>query len=114
MTKGKKPKKNKENTFYKEKPDPPKPTIPNDILMDFLEKKIKISEVKNITNIKDSFLWGENIQRYRINVWVAKEVEGLYWPVNSIEHSWFVHYIKEDKKIVDKTVQPKPKKERIF
>ena len=81
------------------------PRIPKKILNEFLESKIKISELNNVSMIEDGFLWtGNKSQRYRINVWLSEELEGMYCRKIYIGHSFFVHYNKETKEITDHTV----------
>ena len=89
-----------------------KSTIPNQILKDFLEEKIQLSKMHNVLQIVDGFLWEQaGVERYRINVWKKESVEGYYCDRVYISNSWFVHFDRAKKLIVDKTVAPKPKDE---
>ena len=91
------------------------PSIPKKVLNEFLEKKIRLKDIKNVSLIEDGFLWtGNNTQRYRINVWVSEEIEGQYCLKHYIKYSFFVHYDKVTETITDKTVAPKPDKDKIF
>jgi hypothetical protein len=85
-----------------------KPSIPKTVLQEFLESKIKLSQVKNIKEIKCGFLWDrDGLQRYRINIWQEEHKDGQYCSRFYIGHSWFVHYCTRTKEIVDKTILPK-------
>lgn len=92
-----------------------KPSIPNDILKSFLDEHITLEDAVKVNQVVDGFLWEKgDIQRYRINVWMIEYIEGMFCPRNYIGYSWFVHYNTSDKTLTDKTIAPKPKKERIF
>ena len=52
IKKNKKSKKRKPN-----KPEAPRPTIPNEVLKEFLETKINVDDSKNVINITDRFLF---------------------------------------------------------
>ena len=91
------------------------PSIPKKVLDDFLQEKVKIKKMRNVSMIEDGFLWtANNTQRFRINVWVAEEIENHYCLKNYIKHSFFVHYDKVTETITDKTVVAKPEKDKIF
>lgn len=97
------------------KPEPPKPTIPNELLKAFLEERITTEDAVKVTQVVDGFLWEKgDIQRYRINVWMKEPVEGMFCDRNYIGESWFVHYDKKNKTLTDKTIEPKPKQEKVF
>ncbi len=83
--------------------------IPSDLVNKFLEGKIKASDTPRVRDIKQTNLWDN---RYRINVWLEQLDEGQYCPRIWIEYSYFVHFV--DNKIIDKTIPPKPKEEKIF
>ncbi len=101
--------KKKKTTDYSEPKGKQKPQIPQEILKDFLEDKIKLSEVKNIKEIKCGFLWDrDGLQRYRINIWQEEHKDGQYCARFYIGHSWFVHYCTRTKEVTDKTIEPKP------
>lgn len=85
--------------MVKEKPMEIDPTI----LEDFVGK------VDNLWFIESKFLYNN---RFRINVWTETYKEGYYSAFHKIEKSYFVHYV--DGVIIDKTIAPKPKKERLF
>ena len=92
-----------------------KPTIPNDILKVFLDRNINKEDNKKINMVVDAFLWQlGNIQRYRINVWMKEPVDGMFCERHWIGYSWFVHYDVTNKTLTDKSIAPKPKKEKIF
>ncbi len=88
--------------------------IPEEILMDFLEDKVKLSQVKDITQIKASYLWESgDIQRYRVNIWVKEQLDGAFCHRHYIgKNSWFVHYHVKEQMIIDKTVAPKEKENK--
>lgn len=82
-----------------------KPRIPTDILDTFLIDKIKDEDKKKIVKVSDHFLWkGNDVDRYRINVWMQESIEGYYCNRNYIGYSWFVHYYTATKTIIDKTL----------
>lgn len=84
----------------------PDPKMPQDILSDFLEEKIKVRDIPNVYKIKDNFLWEKDgVQRYRINVWVEEYEDGRYCPKIYIKHSFFVRFNKETEQVVDKTIE---------
>lgn len=92
-----------------------KPSIPKQILLDFLETKIKLSSVSNITNVKDHFLFEKNnVQRFRVNVWQTEIIPDMFCSKNFIGYSFFINYHKDEQMIIDKTIPQKPKKERIL
>ncbi len=92
-----------------------KPTIPNEILKQYLDERIELGDVRKINKVVDGFLWEKgDIQRYRINVWMKEPIEGMFCDRHWIGYSWFVHYYKNTEVIEDKTIAPKPKKERMF
>ena len=92
-----------------------KPQLPADVLNEFLEQKIRISEVKNIHDIRCGFLWDrDGLQRYRINVWTETRVDGQYCSQFRITWSFFVHYDATSGVLVDKTVEPKAEEEKVF
>lgn len=95
-------------------PVPNSKDIPEEILMDFLEDKVKVSQVKNITQIKAVYLWElGNIQRYRINIWVKEQLDGAFCHRHYIgKNSWFVQYHVKEQMIIDKTVAPKEKENK--
>ena len=68
-----------------------------------------VGKVDNLWRLEAKHLWDN---RFRINVWTEIYKEGHYCAFHQIEQSYFVHYIND--KIVDKTIEPKPKKERLF
>lgn len=82
-----------------------KPSIPRDVLISWLENKIKMSGIKNVSIFRAGFLWEHgDIERYRINVWVREQLEDQYCDRIYIAYSWFVHYHRRTKIIVDKTI----------
>lgn len=79
-----------------------KPSIPREVLIPWVEDKIK--SLRNVSLIRGGFLWEHgDIERYRINVWMRETVEGQFCEKIYISHSWFVHYHRRTKLIVDKT-----------
>ncbi len=88
---------------------PRKPEIPQDAVKEFVENKIPSKDKCKIGTIKCTNLWDN---RFRINVWMEEHEEGRMVPKIWIGYSYFVHY--HDGLIIDKTILPKPKKERIF
>jgi len=99
----------------KEEARKPDPKILPDVLNRFLQDKIQLKTIRNILMVNDNFLWKQgDVMRYRINVWVQDRIDGQYCPKTYIAHSFFVHYHHKDKKIVDKTIEPKPEQEKVF
>lgn len=83
----------------------PKLSIPRDVLISWLENKINMSGIKNVSMFRAGFLWEHgDIERYRINVWVREQLEDQYCDRVYIAYSWFVHYHRRTKIIVDKTI----------
>ena len=81
-----------------------KPKVPDKILNDFLEDKINISTLEDISKIRASFLWEVGgIERYRIDIWNKAYVEGSLYPSTKIIHSFFAYYYREKDTLVDKT-----------
>lgn len=96
--------KKKAQEEYVEQKAPPKPTIPNDILKAFLDRHVTISDAVNITQVSDGFLWEKGgIERYRVDVWMKRDVEGQYCHDNYIGYTWFLHYNRQDQTLTDKT-----------
>lgn len=93
----------------KEIAEPKKPEIPRDVLDKFLRDKINLPSGTSVKKIKCNPLWAD---RHRVNVWVEKYKEGSYYPAIWIEYSYFLQFKKN--KIVDKTIEPKPEREKIF
>ncbi len=88
-----------------------KPKIPDKTLKDFLEEKVNLSSLEDISKIRAAFLWEVgNIQRYRINVWHKVYKEGSLYPSTKIIHSFFVHYYPEENRVADKTTEKNPRK----
>lgn len=82
------------------------PTIPDYLLEQFLEFKIDLSEIPNVKKIKSIYLWSrDNVERYRVNIWteVDKNRNGDIIKGNSITHSFFVHYDRDEMLIKDRT-----------
>ena len=91
------------------KSKPKKTEVPKNILDKFLKNKINLPKGINVKEIKCNHLWHN---RYRINVWVEKYEEGSFYPEVWIEYSYFVHFHED--MIIDKTIAPKPQKDKIF
>ena len=97
------------------KAKPKKPEIPDKILKDFLEEKVNLSSLKDISMIRAGYLWtAGDVQRYRVNVWMTTYEGGTFCPNTRIVHSFFVHYYTDEQMIVDKTTEPTEKKDKIF
>jgi len=89
---------------YIEPKAPPKPTIPNDILKTFLDRHVTVSDTVNITQVTDGFLWEKGgIERYRVNVWMKRDVEGQYCHDNYIGYTWFLQFDRDSETLTDKT-----------
>ena len=88
---------------------PQESAIPRNILNKFLAKKIKEEDNKKIT-LKECSPVGHD--RYRVDVWLKEHDEGFYCPRVWIGYSYYLEY--KDGKIVDKTIYPKPSKEKMF
>lgn len=90
---------------YVEPPEPPRPTLPNDILKAFLDRHIKVEDAPNITQISDAFLWAQGgLERYRVNVWMKEDIEGQYVSRNYIGYTWFLHFDRDTDTLTDKTL----------
>jgi hypothetical protein len=88
-----------------------KPKIPDEILNDFLEEKINLSSLEDISKIRAAFLWHVgSVQRYRIDIWNKVYKEGSLYPSTKIIHSFFVHYYPEENRVADKTTEKNPRK----
>jgi hypothetical protein len=82
-----------------------KPKIPQDCLTSFIESKTTSAQAVYFNRIDCTFLWESgDVQRFRINIWVEKNVEGSIYPHNYIGHSFFVHYDKLNGEVIDKSV----------
>lgn len=82
------------------------PKIPEHLLEQFLEFKIDLSEIPNVKKIKSIYLWSrDDIERYRVNIWteVEKNRNGDIIKGNSITHSFFLHYNRDEMLIRDRT-----------
>lgn len=92
-----------------------KPTIPRQLLIDFLEEKMTLSSVANITDVKDHYLFEKNkVSRHRVNIWKQEIIPDMFCKKNFIAYSFFLNYHLAEQMIIDKTIPQKPKKERIF
>ena len=88
-----------------------KPKIPDKILRNFLEEKINLSNLEDISKIRAAFLWHVgSVQRYRIDIWNKVYKEGSLYPSTKIIHSFFVHYYPEENRVADKTTEKNPRK----
>lgn len=105
MSKGKtKPKKTV--TKRERKPDPPKPIIDPDLLNAFLHAELTLGEAAKIKRVESKFLWGKDVERYRINVWMAEtHSEDPFGAKNYIGKSYYLHYDRKGKSIADKTIK---------
>lgn len=82
-----------------------KPKIPADILAEFLARNISDADKKAGYTVRSHFLWKNgDVERYRINIWMVKHVEGQYCDRNYIGYSWFTHFHNNTKTLVDKTI----------
>lgn len=80
------------------------PVLPSEVMENFLNDKIKLDMLSNVFMVKSHFLWdsSDGIERYRINVWMEEDVEGLNFGRNYIGHSFFVKYnVKKNKILKD-------------
>jgi hypothetical protein len=86
--------------------EPRKSEIPDKILRDFLEEKINLSSLENISMYRAGFLWEvRGVERYRVNVWSKTYEDGQFCPNTKIAYSFFILYYPEDCSIVDKTTE---------
>ena len=87
------------------------PVVKSEKPMEIDPKTLKefVGYVDNLWFIESKLLYNN---RFRINVWTETYKEGYYCAFHKIEKSYFVHYV--DGTIIDKTIAPKPKKERLF
>lgn len=86
-----------------------KPDLPAEKLQNFLEYRVYLKDGVKITNIHAGFLWKvDNIERYRVNVWVKQDGREY------ISHSFFVHYDLASKEIVDYSIEQVSEKKRFF
>ncbi len=102
-------KKKPEPKQIKKKQDDIKEAMPQDKLDKFLEDKISREEMRKVTEIRATNVF-DNF--YRVNAWMEEYKDESICPRVWIGYSWFLKY--EDGKIMDKTIEPKPKKEKIF
>tara|TARA_R110000824_G_scaffold140233_1_gene305969 strand:+ start:4071 stop:4376 length:306 start_codon:yes stop_codon:yes gene_type:complete len=96
------PKKTKQTA---KKKTPMKKDIPKEVLSEF------VGHVPNLWMISAINLWDN---RYRINAWTEEWKDDCITPSYKIEKSFFVHYHDAEQMILDKTLAPKPKSEKIF
>lgn len=83
---------------------PKNPSIPKKKLDEFINGKM-LKDSAYFTRVDCHFLWESGgVERFRINIWVEKDVKGAVYPQNYIEHSFFVHYDGMTGEINDKTV----------
>tara|TARA_R100000008_G_C3435185_1_gene91638 strand:+ start:132 stop:488 length:357 start_codon:yes stop_codon:yes gene_type:complete len=102
-----KAKKRRKKQIEMPEPEPKKPQMPDKVLRNFLEEKVNLSTLNDISKIRAGFLWAtETIERYRINVWQTTYELGQFCPNTKIIHSFFVHYYPEDQRVVNKTEEP--------
>jgi hypothetical protein len=73
--------------------------IPKEILVEFVESKVKLKEIKFIKDIKVINVFGNH---FRINVWHSYTEPERLCATNWIEHSYFVKY--DNGTIVDETL----------
>ena len=110
-----KTKRKPKKTVKKMEPPEPKPQVPQEILNDFLEEKVNLSNLEDISMIRAGYLWtAGGIQRYRLNVWSTTYESGAFSSSTKIIHSFFIHYDPEENKIVDRTKESEPKKQKFF
>jgi hypothetical protein len=95
----------------KTKPEPPQEErgIPQKVLDDFLEDKIPPEDKKRVTQVSVGNIFDDN---YRVNVWMQEYEKGSVCPKAWIGYSCFLRY--HEGMIIDKTVEPKPKKKGFF
>lgn len=102
-------KKRRKATPEPKKPDPVKPSIPKDVWDKFLDQKMDAKDKKRIHQ-KECANVGRD--HYRVNVWLEKYVEGQYYPEIWMGYSYYLHH--KDGKIIDKTIYPDPKNDKLF
>lgn len=68
-----------------------------------------VEKIDNLWKIESKHLWGD---RFRINVWTETQKDGMFCSFHRIEKSYFVKLV--DGEIVDLTVKPKSKGEKLF
>ena len=81
-------------------PDLLEKEIPNDILLGFLETKITLGGMKNVSSVKQHQV---HTDKFRINVWVSELGESKLIPSNRIAHSYYIMYENMDDGITDLT-----------
>lgn len=81
------------------------PKLPENLMLEFLENQIGISDLTNIIRVKSNYLWSRSdVERYRINVYIeTKQNEEDYYHKNTIGYSFFVHYDRDANVILNKT-----------
>lgn len=79
--------------------------LPENLMLDFLENEIGISNLANIIKVKSNYLWSRSdVERYRINVYTEiKQNKEDYYHKNIIGYSFFIHYDKDANVILNKT-----------
>lgn len=84
----------------------PNPVLPLKIIDGFLNEALDMNAIDNIYMVKSHFLWTreDNVERYRINVWLEEEVDNLDLGRRYIGHSFFVKYDVKAKKILDEYI----------
>jgi hypothetical protein len=81
------------------------PNIPGNILNEFLESKLGYKELNSVINTRCHFLWSRNnVDRYRINVWIKEHLDVWDLDIQKIGYSFFVHYDNDSQTVEDKTV----------
>ena len=87
----------------KREPEQVKPEIPATDLSVFLASVLTNEVAKDLMKVDQLYLWGEEKQRFRVNVWTQRWVAGSICPRNNIARSFFLEYDTEKEELSDKT-----------
>lgn len=88
----------------KKKTPKDKPRIPYQLLRDWIEERI--SDFYSLDEVCDEYLWTDKkIEVYRVDAWAERWVEDSL--SKYIKYSWFLHYNKKKKLIIDQTIREK-------
>ena len=77
--------------------------IPDGILKNFLEYNVK--KESKVVSTRSHFLWNrDNIERYRVDVWIEEYCEKFDLNIRKIGYSYFVHFDRDAEVLIDKTI----------
>ena len=80
-------------------------TVPNGILTNFLEYNIGFG-IDKVVDTRCHFLWNrDEIERYRIDVWVEEYCSKFDLYMKKIGYSYFVHFDRDAEVLIDKTIK---------